>query len=516
MNEQIIECIANYSEGRQPDIIEEIINSIESVTGVFLLDRHSDIDHNRSVLTFIGSIPGIEEAAFRSIKKAAELINLDHQRGEHPRIGATDVVPFVPISGATMDDCISLAKRLGQRVGHELNIPVYLYEKAAQIAERENLENIRRGEYESLKLEIETNPTRKPDYGPSILGTAGATVIGARHPLIAFNVYLTTNDLAVAKKIAKAIRYSSGGLRYVKALGMIVDGRAQVSMNLTNYHATPIARVVTLIQSEANRFGVGIHHSELVGLIPQDALIDAAIWHLQLDQFEKEQILENRLNQILFSQKKNVQAKILPEQFLDDLSSATPTPGGGSASAYCAAQAAALVAMVARLSTGKNKYASIESEMQEIIVQADSLRNQMTKSVVEDANAYKQVMESYKLPKETEQEISTRLKAIEKSILGAIESPLKVAQGAVKILELAESVIRLGNINAICDGGTAAALAQAALKGAILNIQTNVLTLPEQDDVKKYRHKIIELKDLAEKLEHLVSTQLAERGGLTA
>ncbi|MBK9781390.1 MAG: glutamate formimidoyltransferase [Anaerolineales bacterium] len=291
MATQLIECIPNFSDARRPEVIDQIVAAIQSVEEVKLLDRSSDLDHNRTVLTFAGSAAGVEEAAFRAIQTAASLIDLDQHTGEHPRIGATDVVPFVPLSGASMEECIAIAQRLGERVGKELSIPVYLYESAATKPERTNLENIRKGQYEGLKADVETNPERKPDFGPSKLPKAGATVIGARNPLIAFNVYLTSDDVSIAKKIAKAVRQSSGGLRYVKGLGLLVDGRAQVSMNLTNFRETPIARVVEFIRREAERYGVGIHHSELVGLIPQEALVDAAVWYTQLDAFSPEQIL---------------------------------------------------------------------------------------------------------------------------------------------------------------------------------------------------------------------------------
>jgi glutamate formiminotransferase len=235
MTTPIVECIANYSEARRPEVVESIAEAVRSVQGAQVLDRHSDMDHNRTVITFAGPPEAVEEAAFRSIARAAELIDLNEHRGEHPRIGATDVVPFVPISEVSMDDCVAIARRLGQRVADELGIPVYLYEKAAVRPERTRLEVIRRGEYEALKEEIGTNPEREPDFGPNQVGPAGATVIGARSPLIAFNVYLTSDDQAIAKKIARAIRHSSGGLRHVKALGLLVDGRAQVSMNLTDF-----------------------------------------------------------------------------------------------------------------------------------------------------------------------------------------------------------------------------------------------------------------------------------------
>jgi glutamate formiminotransferase / formiminotetrahydrofolate cyclodeaminase len=296
---QLVECIANFSEGRRTEVVDAIAAAIESVPGVTLLNRSSDVDHNRSVMTFVSSPAVITEAAFCAIQTAAELINLDDHQGQHPRIGATDVVPFVPLDGVTMEECVELARSLGKRVGDELHIPVYLYEAAAIRPDRVNLENLRRGNYEGLKIAIQSDPDRLPDFGPSQLGTAGATVIGARLPLIAYNVYLTTDDVEIAQKIAVAIRHSSGGLRYVKALGLFVDGRAQVSMNLTDFMQTPIARVVEMIRREAARYGVAIHHAELIGLIPQAALIEAARWYLQLEQFSPDQILESRLNDLL-------------------------------------------------------------------------------------------------------------------------------------------------------------------------------------------------------------------------
>ena len=375
----LIECIPNFSEARRSEVIDQIVAAITSVERARLLDRSSDLDHNRTVLTYAGPPEAVEEAAFRAIKTAAELIDLNKHTGEHPRIGATDVVPFVPLSGATMEDCVAMAKRLGQRVGDELNIPVYLYEAAATRPERTNLENIRRGQYEGLRSEIESNPDRKPDYGPTKLGAAGATVIGARNPLIAFNVYLTTSEVDIAKKIAKAVRQSSGGLRYVKALGLLVDGRAQVSMNLTNFRETPVGRVVEMIRREAQRYGVAIHHSELVGLIPQEALIDAAVWYTQLDQFSTEQILEfATLSSGRFSIEES------NASFLDDLAAATAAPGGGSAAAYAGAMGAALVAMVAGLTIGKKKYAAVEATMQAIRVQAEGLRKELTDAVEDD------------------------------------------------------------------------------------------------------------------------------------
>jgi glutamate formiminotransferase len=292
---RIVECVPNFSEGRRREIIDQIVGALASVEGVRVLDVQSDADHNRSVVTMVGKPQAVEEAAFRGIERAARLIDMDQHQGEHPRMGATDVVPFVPIARVTMADCVEIARRLGERVGRELSIPVYLYEEAAARPERRNLADVRRGEYEGLKAEIEDDPHRAPDFGPARMGKAGATAIGARPPLVAFNVYLNTDDVAIAKAIARAVRHSSGGLRYVKALGLLVEGRAQVSMNLTDYRQTPIYRVVEMIRREAARYGVTIASSEVVGLIPNEALVDAAQFYLQLDGFSSDQILENRL-----------------------------------------------------------------------------------------------------------------------------------------------------------------------------------------------------------------------------
>ncbi len=480
MVKPILECIPNYSEARRPDVVEAIMSSITSVEGVTLLDRHSDLDHNRTVLTFVGPPEAVEEAAFRSIARAAELINLDQHTGEHPRIGATDVVPFVPISGVTMQDSVQIARHLGQRVGEELSIPVYLYEEAATRPERTNLENLRRGQYEALKREMGVNPERDPDFGPNRVGTAGATVIGARQPLIAYNVYLATDDISIADKIAKTIRFSAGGLRYLKALGMLVDGRAQISMNLTNYHKTPLTLVQETIRREAERYGVMIHHAELVGLIPQAALVDAAVWYLQLDQFSPDQILEQKLFTTLQpTQGSSKEGVVYGTDLLDALASASSTPGGGSAAAHTGATAASLVSMVARLTMGKKKYAHVETKMQTILTQSEALREDLTHSIQLDSSAFDNVMAAYRLPKDNAEQQEIRRKAIEHATLLATQAPMGVARKASQVLELAEQVIRYGNITALSDAATGASLASAAITGAGYNIRINIKNLPE-------------------------------------
>jgi len=507
----LIECIPNFSEARRPEIIDQIVAAITSVEGASLLDRSSDLDHNRTVLTFAGAPAVVEEAAFRAIKTASELIDLNQHTGAHPRIGATDVCPFVPLSNASMADCIAIAQRLGQRVGSGLNIPVYLYEAAATRPEFASLENIRRGQYEGLKGEIESDPGRNPDFGPSKLGAAGATVIGARNPLIAFNVYLTTDDVSVAKKIAKAIRHSSGGLRYVKGLGLLVDGRAQISMNLTNFHDTPIARAVEFIRREAQRYGVGIHHSELVGLIPQDALVDAAVWYTQLDQFDKEQILEARLFSAVSAPASDSPE---PASFIDELAAPTPTPGGGSAGAYAGAMGAGLVAMVAGLTIGKKKYAEVEAEMQAIRVVAEKLREDLTQAVDDDAASFEVLMATFKLPKDTQEQKESRNAAIFNATLNAAHIPLHVSEKAVKVMELALKCAKHANLNAISDSMSGFAMARAALTAAGYNVRININSLEDRSAGDRMLEELIELESEADKLEKEIRAIMRERGGI--
>ena len=512
MTTPLIECIPNFSEARRPEVIDQIVAAIQSVSDVKLLDRSSDLDHNRTVLTLAGSPAGVEEAAFRAIKTAAELIDLDGHTGEHPRIGATDVCPFVPLSGATMDDCIAIARRLGERVGSELKIPVYLYEAAATRPDRANLENIRRGQYEGLKAEIESDPERKPDFGPSQLTKAGATVIGARNPLIAFNVYLTTDDLSIAKKISRAVRHSTGGLRYVKGSGFFVDGRAQVSMNLTNFRETPIARVVEFIRREAQRYGVGIHHCELIGLIPEEALVDAAVWYTQLDGFSPEQILESRL----FSQAAApVPPQPEPASFIEQLAAPTPTPGGGSAGAYAGAMGAALVAMIAGLTIGKKKYAEVEAEMQAIRVVAENLRKELTQAVDDDSSAFEVLMTKYKMPKETDEQKLARNAAIVQATLNAAHVPLHVAEYSVKVMELALKCAKSANVNAISDAMSGFAMSRAALTAAGYNVRINIKSLGEVSSAgSRMLKELLEFENKADKLEQEMRAVMKERGGI--
>jgi len=507
---KLVECIPNFSEARRPEVIDQIVSAITSVDEVHLLDRSSDMDHNRTVLTFAGPPHAVEDAAYRAIKTAAELIDMNKHIGEHPRMGATDVCPFVPLTDVSMDECVAIAKRLGQRVGNELGIPVYLYEEAASHPDRADLAAIRKGEYEGIKEEIESNPDRKPDFGPSKLGPAGATVIGARRYLIAYNVYLTSDNVEIAKKIAKTIRHSSGGLRYVKALGLLVEGRAQVSMNLTDYRKTPLALVVETIRREAQRYGVSIHHSELVGLIPQEALVDSAVWYTQLDAFDKHQILESRLYAGFASNG----TQNCPS-FIDELAAPTPTPGGGSAAAFSAAMGAGLVAMVAGLTIGKKKYADVEAQMQAVRVHAEKLREELTYAVDDDAGAFEAVMGAYRLPKDTPEEKAARKNSIQSATLNAAHVPLHVAEDAIKVMELALMCVESANVNAISDAAVGATMAKAGLTAAGYNVRINVESLPEPSAGEQYLSQIRELETQAAELEKSIRKKIAERGGFS-
>ena len=510
MPSPLVECIPNFSEARRPRVVEAILAAISGVPNISLLNHSSDKDHNRTVVTFAGPPAAVEEAAFRAIQKAAERINLNRHSGSHPRLGATDVVPFVPISGVSMEDCVQMARRLGERVGRELNIPVYLYEEAATRPERVNLENIRRGQYEGLKAEIKTDPQRHPDFGPARLGPAGATVIGARHPLIAYNVYLDSDDVGIAKAIAKKIRQSSGGLPSVKALGMLVEGRAQVSMNLTNFRQTSVAHVVEAIRREARKHKTKIHHSELIGLIPQDALIDSAVWYLQLDGFQPGQILEQQLSEAAAQS-----APVTGGAFLDDLAAATPTPGGGSAAAQAGAMGAALVAMVARLTVGKKKYAEVEAQMNEILNQAERLRRELSDAVEEDSAAFEAVMAAFKLPTDSPEQQTQRGAVIEQATLHAAQVPLAVAQKAVTVMALAERCAALGNLNTISDAACAAAMARAALTSAGYNVRINLAGLADKTAGERLLSQLQALEKKAARLEKDLQKSLQERGGLS-
>jgi glutamate formiminotransferase/formiminotetrahydrofolate cyclodeaminase len=472
---KLVECVPNFSEGRRTEVIEAIRDAIASVEGVSVLDVSSDPSHNRSVITFVSPVESAVDAAFAGIRAAGERIDLCKHSGEHPRIGATDVVPFIPLEGSTMEDCIALARQLGERVGRELKIPVYLYERAATSPARENLADVRRGEFEGLREELGKNPARNPDFGPSqIHPTCGAVAIGARPFLVAYNIYLgPASNLPIAKNIAKAVRGSSGGFKYVKGLGLEVDGQAQVSMNLVDTEKTPLHNAFDFVKMRAESEGAQVTWSEIVGLVPERVLFDTAVNHLQLKQFTPKQVLERQVREVT-SGGESVSG------FLAAVASSNPVPGGGSVAAHAGALAAALAQMVAGLTIGKKKYAGVEAEMKEIALKAVSLGNTLSALVKRDADAYALVSEAYKLPKEPADAAARRAEAVTTALLKAAEVPLETARASVEVARLAALVAEKGNANAVTDAGVAALLAHAACTGAAYNVRVNVQALDDK------------------------------------
>src|SRR5262244_435221 len=397
----LVECVPNFSEGRDKAKVDAIVDAMK-MDGVYLLDREMDADHNRCVITLVGEREPIQEAAIRGVGKAAELIDLNTHQGAHPRMGAADVVPFIPIEGVSIEDCVAMARHVGAEIWKRFEIPVYLYEAAATTPERQNLENIRRGQFEGIREEIATNLARRPDFGePRVHPTAGATVVGARKFLIAYNIFLNTPDVEIAKKVAKAVRFSSGGLRFVKGAGFLVRGLAQVSMNLTDFEQTPIHRVFEYVRREAARYGVSPVSSEIVGLIPKKALEQAAEWFLQVENFDSSLILENRLAAVMGGKMAVGGLRAGAEPFIEQLAAATATPGGGSASAAAGAMAAALGSMVAGMSRGKKAYVQYEQQLSQIIARLAQLREELKSSIDADAESYNQVMAAHKQAKAT-------------------------------------------------------------------------------------------------------------------
>src|SRR5438477_6737195 len=397
----LVECVPNFSEGRDPAKVEAIIAAMK-IDGVYLLDKEMDADHNRCVITLVGDRDAIAEAAISGVGKAAELIDLTQHQGAHPRMGAADVVPFIPIEGVSIEDCVAMARHVGEQIWKRYQVPVYLYEAAATSPDRQNVENIRRGQFEGIRNEIETNPARKPDFGEARLHpTAGACVVGARKFLIAYNILLNTPDVEVAKKIAKAVRFSTGGLRFVKAAGFLVRGQAQVSMNLTDFEQTPIHRVFELVRREAERYGVAPSSSEIVGLVPKRALEQAAEWFLQVENFDSSLVLENRLTAVMGGKMAVGGLRAGVEPFIEQLAAPTATPGGGSAAAASAAMAAGLAAMVASMSRGKKAYAQYERELSEAMARLSELREALKAAIDADAESYSAVMKAYKQAKDS-------------------------------------------------------------------------------------------------------------------
>jgi glutamate formiminotransferase len=486
----LVECVPNFSEGRDPAKVAAIVEAMK-VPGVWLLDREMDADHNRCVITLVGDREAIAEAAIRGVGKAAELIDLTKHQGAHPRLGAADVIPFIPIEGVTIDDCVTIARKVGEEIWKRFQIPVYFYEAAATRPERVGLENIRRGQFEGIREEIATKPARKPDIGEArVHPTAGAVVVGARKFLIAYNVFLNTPDVDIAKKVAKAVRFSSGGLRFVKGAGFSVRGLAQVSMNLTDFEQTPIARVFEYVKREAARYGVQPLSSEIVGLIPKKALEDAAEWFLQVEHFDSSLILENRLAAIMSGKAAVGGLRAGVEPFVEQLAAPTATPGGGSAAAAAGAMAAGLAHMVAAMSRGKKAYVQFDKELGEAIARLATLREEFKAAIDADAESYNVVMRAFKAAKDAPNGSS----GVTDALKGATSVPLAVAEKASDLLRLVGRLKPITNPKMASDLTVAAALGRAAVEGALANVEINLDGLEDSAFVADVRRKTAALK----------------------
>jgi glutamate formiminotransferase len=473
----LVECVPNFSEGRDAAKVDAIVEAMQ-VEGVYLLDREMDADHNRCVITLVGPRDAVAEAAIRGAGKAAELIDLTRHEGAHPRIGAADVIPFIPIEGVTIEDCVAIARHVGEQIWKRFQVPVYLYESAATRPERQNLENVRRGQFEGAREEVRTNPDRRPDFGEAALHpTAGATVVGARKALVAYNVYLNTSDVEVAKKIGKAIRFSNGGLRYVKGMGVLVRGQAQVSMNLTDFEQTPIARVFEYVKREAARYGVMPASSEIVGLIPKKALEQAAEWFLQVEDFDSSMILENRLAAVMGGKMAVGGLRAGIEPFVEQLAAPTAVPGGGSAAAAAGAMAAGLAAMVAGMSRGKKAYLQHEAELSRALGELGRLRESLKSLIDEDAASFTAVMAAYKSAKTAEPAEGDRL--VQAALKQATEVPLRTAEAAGATAAIVHSLKPITNPNMASDLTVAASLARTALDGAEANVRINLQSITD-------------------------------------
>jgi glutamate formiminotransferase/formiminotetrahydrofolate cyclodeaminase len=498
---RLIESVPNFSEGRDPAKVAALIQAMSSVPGVYVLDHEMDADHNRCVITLAGEPEAVGEATLLGAGKALELIDMSTHQGAHPRVGATDVVPFIPIEGVTIEDCVSLARRVGNELWKRYRIPVFFYEAAALRPDRVNLENVRRGQFEGLREEMKKNHDRQPDVGePKLHPTAGVTVVGARKFLVAYNVNLNTPDVRIANKIAKAIRYSSGGFRYVKSMGVELKARnlAQVSINLTDYEQTPMHRVYEMVKREAARYGAVPVGSEIVGLVPKKAIEMAADYFLQLENFSPSQVFENRLSAALTGapmEAKEGKLADLTRPFLDAVAAPTATPGGGSVSAHAAAVAAALGQMVAGLSRKKKSQILHLDKLSDQLEKLRETGEALTKAIDRDAAAYDAVMAAFKLPQENAEEKQQREDEIEKATKGAAEVPMEVAERAAALQDRLVQLESIAAASMKSDLQVARLMAVAGAKGALANVEINLNGLKDAAYVAAMRKRVDELRN---------------------
>jgi glutamate formiminotransferase/formiminotetrahydrofolate cyclodeaminase len=494
---KLVECVPNFSEGRRKDVIDAIANEARA-RNVKVLDVESDANHNRSVLTFVGEPDDVKDAGLAISAKAIELIDLNKHSGEHPRMGAIDVIPFIPISDVTMEECVQLARDFAKEFAARFKVPVYLYEAAAMRPERKNLADVRKGEFEGLRNQIGKTPDKTPDFGPNeIHPTAGATAIGARQILIAYNVNLATSNLDVARKIARQVRGKDGGLSAVKALGFELKDRGlvQVSMNMVDYKASQLFKAFELVRKLAEEQGVEVVESEIVGLVPQEALIDSAEFYLRLHSFKKDQILERKLTESESDQLVSMNLAA----FSSEVASEKPVPGGGSASAYSVALAASLVSMVSRLTLKKTEYEKYWPAVKGILAESEKLRVESLKSVDRDAQSFTALMKAYRLPKETDLDRQTKSEEIQMRLKYAAEVPLETAGLAAHTAHAARKLSEYANVSALSDIRTAIFLAQAGFQGAGANVATNLTGIKDTEYRTKTEQKLNELQNQVEK-----------------
>lgn len=497
---RLIECVPNFSEGRDPAKVSAIVEAMRSVPGVYVLDQEMDADHNRCVITLAGEPHAVGEAALLGAGRAMELIDMNVHTGAHPRVGATDVVPFIPIEGVTIEDCVALARRVGNELWKRYRIPVFFYEAAAMRPDRVNLENIRRGQFEGLRDEMKRNLDRQPDVGePKLHPTAGVTVVGARKFLIAYNVNLNTPDVGIANKIAKAIRFSSGGLRYVKSMGVELKARnlAQVSINLTDFEQTPMHRVYEMVKREAERYGAAPVGSEIVGLIPKKAIEMAAGYFLQLENFSPAQVFENKLEAVLSGAPAEAKGKNLANlarPFLEAVAGPTATPGGGSVSALAAGLAGALGQMVAGLSRKKKSQILNAEKLSEHLDALRRTTDELTNAIDRDAASYDAVMAAFKLPQGNSEEKRLREEAIQKATKGAAEVPLEVAEKAAALHARLVQLEAIAAASMKSDLHVARLMAIAGANGALANVEINMEGLKDAAYAAAMRGKVDELR----------------------
>ncbi len=526
---RLVECVPNFSDGRNQNVIDAITSVISDSDGAYLLDVDPGKDTNRTVVTFVAEYDAAVEAAFRAIKKASELIDMSKHSGAHARMGATDVCPFVPVSGVTMEDCVELARQLGERVGTELGIPVYLYEEAATAENRRNLATVRSGEYEGLPEKLK-DPIWAPDFGPAVFNPRwGATAISARKFLIAYNIDLNTRNPKLAHDIAMTIREAGrnkrdengkfvrdengtpvkqpGTLKACKAVGWYIDEyeRAQISINLTDFDVTPPHAAFDECVRQAEKLGIRVTGSELVGLVPLEALLQAGTHYLKKAGVSTgvpvSQIIESAIQSLglrdvapFDPQQKVIEYRVATQtpladltvkSFVDLTSSDAPAPGGGSVAALMASSAAALAAMVANLTVGKKGYKKVQDEMKDIAPKGQVLKTQFLNAVDDDTKAFDAVMDAMKLPKKTEEDKQERALTIERATREAVEVPMSVLRNCREVLPLIESVAEKGNVNSLSDAGVAALALSAGAAGALLNVLINLPGLTDRGYIDK-------------------------------